>query len=192
MSEVSGHGRREKQDTSTGGPGNQQNSQQNSQLPQLKVATILWAAILASQGAYVFLAFDAAKSAGVSRSSEDPSAGNLSLILSLVAVGLTLLSWFLPKFIAKQALMNRHRTGGLWAGLSVEQVGSRAALAELASIFSGPFVLRLALLEGVAIVGFVLAFMTRVPQMGFPYFAVAAALVAYNFPSEKNVRSYFS
>jgi hypothetical protein len=68
---------------------------------------------------------------------------------------------------------------------------SRLNLADLIRAFYAPCIMRLALLEAVALFGFALAFLNRDLNYFFPFVTVSMAAYFFNFPTEEKIRNAF-
>ena len=140
----------------------------------LATLRIIWGALLGSHflyglGLYVIIK----QSAGAT---EEVSPGLLPIICS-IGIVLFFAAIYLPRFFLKK---------------EKKHVPSNSRIEDLIPKFIAPFVIRLALFEAVALMGFCLAFMTKEMQFYYPFAAVSIVAYILNFPTEEKIQKAFN
>lgn len=133
------------------------------------VFKVIWGALLFSQAMYVFVVFKEMLA------SVDPSTyrwfpdfrNPVEATSSFAAVGSFLLSVFVPALIARTNLRRTKGDGG----------------SEKVELLLPPFIVRLAFLEAVCLIGFMLAIVAKNPALMMPFFAVSVLGYLKNFPA---------
>jgi hypothetical protein len=144
--------------------------------PQLSITTprILWAALLMSQGIYVFLLVG-----GILRPPTEPPQPIMLTMISIVAMIVAGVSIVLPRVLHAQAARRlAHQEPGLL------DHGQRVVLQRALQLGFTPLVLSLALSEAVAIFGLVLGAVGFHLAQCVPFFAAGLLLTLIRFPTE--------
>jgi len=102
--------------------------------------------------------------------------------MALVLLGL---SFFLPKFILNEAKKNM---AGKQAHVDIRNMDIESLMIH----FQTFFILRLALLESVALFGFSLGFLNKNMELFYPFVAVTMIGFLLNFPNEEKIRNAFN
>jgi hypothetical protein len=135
---------------------------------------IIWGALLGSHflyglGLYVII-----------KQSEGPIDEMSPVLLPIVSsIGMVIFfaAIYLPKFFLKN---------------EKKQIPSNSKLEDLIPKFIAPFVIRLALFEAVALLGFGLAFLSKDMQFYYPFAAVSLVAYILNFPTEEKIKKAFN
>lgn len=133
------------------------------------VFKVIWGALLFSQAMYVFVVFKEMLA------SVDPSAyrwfpdfrNTIEATSSFAAVGSFLLALFVPALIARASFRR----------------GAADGESDRIERLLAPFIVRLAFLEGVCLIGFMLAIVTKNPAIMMPFFVVSVLAYLKNFPA---------
>lgn len=138
------------------------------------VLQIVWAAVLS--GLVIFSAFVAVigSSASGRVAAMDPE-GVMVITLNAWAVGMALAAWFLPRWMWRRAA---HKVEG-------------AGDPELCRAYMTPFVVRLALFEGIAILGIVVSTALVDPTLFVRFLLLSAVGLAAAFPTLGRVQRTF-
>ena len=146
----------------------------------LTTARIVHFAMLTSVGIYFAVVFFAVRPLPESLGPGLPTLDPFAIALAAVALVDLVLAWVLPGILSGE---ERLKAAMLGTG------GDRLAVA-LALALQG-FIIRLALLEAVAIVGLVLAFVRQDPRLFYPFAVVsAAAMLVARFDRAKVLEVY--
>lgn len=150
---------------------------QSSQKMSLKTLTIIWGALMASQVIYGIALQTIVKD-------QEPQELQIPMVaaLSMMAVVMCVLSFFLPKFILNQLKKDQFKNPG---------DNQRASISQLIQVYSSPFIIRLAMLESCALFGFALAFIHKRIELFLPFATLSIGLFILNFPTEEKVRNAF-
>ncbi len=137
---------------------------------------IVWFALVLSQFLYVFIAAQNGgewdlSSVGIGPDFTDQTQGTLAI----VAFGNFVLAWIIPEFVLKSIRPK------LAANLSPQAV--------LRSAFA-PLIMRLAILESVTLLGFVIAYLSHQPAKILPFMALSLTGFIKCFPTEDRMRSF--
>jgi hypothetical protein len=164
--------------------------------PRQRIARILWAAILTSQGMFVFVLYFLQHSGSLPTSPETP---HMSVALGAVSVGIAAMSVILPKQIFGKALLaarhpieERHDPDavGMYRDSAPKiRVFSDAKHAEQRawSAYQPALIIGIALCEAITLNGFVLAFLGYGAAEVAPFFAVGMTLTAARFPRRATI-----
>ena len=142
---------------------------------------ILWFALLFSHALYgVVLNF-------VIGQNTNPPGGISPVVISsvtILAVMVFLAAIYLPRFILNVAKENlRKRSGGTDI--------SYTKIEDLMILFAPGFIIRLALLEAVAMFGFILAFMHKDIDFFIPFATASVFAYFLNYPTEEKIKKAF-
>lgn len=146
----------------------------------LSTLKIIWAALLASHFFYGF-ALNFLVSNTVAPTEVIPYIVPILSVLGIVIFAVAIL---LPRFF-----LARRKVQLLEEFKSVEL--RNIDFDELIMSFSPPYVIRLALFEGVAIIGFGLGFLFKNMEYYYPFAALSVGAYFFNFPSEENIKDSF-
>jgi hypothetical protein len=165
--------------------------------PALKAATVLWVAMLA---AVVFYAMAAHLAIGGAQGDRSPIGEEVVLALAMVAAVCAVLSFVLPAKLLSDARLRermqvedfdpakylRNPKTGAVNYEQVERVSRlpelEQRLATLPSLYFTPMIVGMAMSEAVAVIGFILAILTRDIQWMLLFAIVALALLAFKRP----------
>jgi hypothetical protein len=145
--------------------------QNNNQSPSM-ILKIIWGALLASHFIYAYVLYTLNEIHEGEKGLEDPT---MLPIMASAAICAYALGFFLYKKLltpVKQKLRNPSQD-------------------EMATSYLTPMVVRLALFEGAAIMGFFLAFLSHDINYYLPPLLLNVGLFAMNFPSEQRVKDAF-
>lgn len=145
------------------------------------VLLILWAAMLATQAVFVFVARTATSGAlsAPDQVAMGPARGSLSVpMFAGLAIVSLLLAIFLPKLLMKPQIAK------------LEQTGGPVPIEKLVPIAVTGKIIRWAMLESITIYGLMLALFNADPNIILPFAAVALIGFALTFPSEKSIRGF--
>lgn len=145
----------------------------NNEVQALVVLKILWGALFISQFMFGFVLQTVLIQGEAAAETNDTI---LPIIVSFAFVS-WILGFILPRFMLKQKKTH--------ADINSPDI------AQLATNYQVPFILRLALFESAAIYGFALAFMYKDIKYFVPFLAVNVVLWIMNFPSDENIRKAF-
>jgi hypothetical protein len=145
---------------------------------QQRVLTILWAALLASVGLYLGLAY--VVTGGMDSATDEPAV--LVIAMSIAAVTTAIASLILPRKLLSDDMLRQHLRSANPASSKAESSGREHRSARARGLYMVPWLFGVMLAEAVALFGFVLAFMTGEPALMIPFAIVAAALIAYERP----------
>jgi len=152
--------------------------------PEMNLAKLrmLWFALLFSHSLYGMVLIY------VIQQDNNPPSGNSPVVISAVtvlALMVFLAAIYLPRFILNVAKENlRKRSGGTDI--------SYAKIEDLMILFAPGFIIRLALLEAVAMFGFVLAFMHKDIDFFIPFATASVFAYLLNYPTEEKVKKTFN
>jgi hypothetical protein len=138
-------------------------------------AALIWTGLFASQFIYAAI-LDMLIPPGKELSNEQITTNPVFLILGVLALAHVPLAWFIPKILWKQ----RAKT------LPESDRTTDAVLLE--AYFTG-FIVRLALLEAVCVIGFVGSIIAHRSSLILPFLGVSAAGFVVNFPTKTHIRS---
>jgi hypothetical protein len=142
--------------------------QKNPTLPKLMVCRIIWAALLAGQIMYFGVVY--------SMMSIQPQSDNLILkILPIIASVALILSVLVPRFIWKN-----------FAKKLTKPIMTNSEDKLVESFLTG-FIIRLALLESVALMGLALFLLSGDIKMMIPYSSVSILGFLINFPNKQKI-----
>lgn len=151
----------------------------------MQTRRILWAALLASTFVYLLVLVVVAKAP---HTPPDPI---LATVFAVLALGSVAIAFVLPSRLFAQGLATlRFETsetgtfGDRPAGTRVFTSPDRARSAAQPALQT-TFVLRMAMLESVALYGFVLGFLGHPTFVYLPFFVLAWALMAMQFPTSE-------
>ena len=136
------------------------------------ILKILWGALLASHFIYVFVLYTLNQNYEGEKGLENPM---MLPIMASAAIFAYAAGFFLFKHLLggeKKKMLNRSQD-------------------EMATLYLTPMILRLALFEGAAIMGFMLAFISHDINYYLPPLILNVGLFAMNFPSEQRVKDAF-
>jgi hypothetical protein len=137
---------------------------------------IIWGALLMSQLMYVMVALQVSNRVNPNAAATTADPGVLKFPLSLAALAAFTAAIFIPRILLKSSA-NRLNT-------------DNAPLKDLMKAFMPPFIVRLALFEGVTLLGFVLVIAGREPLITMlPFLGASMIGFILNFPNEAKVRN---
>lgn len=148
---------------------------QSSQNLGPKVMKIIWAALLGSQILYGSLLPTIIQE-------NEPQELNIPIViaLSVMALLMCILAFVISKWIFKMAKNQILKDHGERPNYSMET---------LIPYYQTGFILRLAMIESCALMGFALAVMHKRMELYYPFVALSVGLYLMNFPTEEKVRS---
>jgi F0F1-type ATP synthase membrane subunit c/vacuolar-type H+-ATPase subunit K len=136
------------------------------------ILKILWGALLASHFMYLFVLYTVNQSYEGEKGLEEP------MLLPVMASG-ALCAWAAGFFLYKHFLATEKKKV------------RNPSQDEMASIYLTPMIVRLALFEAAAIMGFVPAFLSHDINYFLPPLLINIGLFAMNFPSEQRIKDAF-
>lgn len=104
-----------------------------------------------------------------------PTIGNLEQTLTFAALVMTAMAWFVPKLIARAQVKIKNEP--------IREVG------DLMKTLTPAFLVRWSLLEGLAILGFLLVILGNPIKRSLPLFAVSLIGLIINRPSPEKAKS---
>jgi hypothetical protein len=147
--------------------------------PQQRVLTILWAALLASVGIYLVVAYVVAEQ--MEPATED--SGTLVIAMAIAAVASAIASMVLPGKLLSDGALRRHLRSARPAPGKAESSGREQRLARAGGLYMVPWLLGVILAEGIAVLGLGLVILTGEPSLMIPFAIVAAALIVSKRPN---------
>ncbi|MES2964856.1 MAG: hypothetical protein V4760_13275 [Bdellovibrionota bacterium] len=151
-----------------------QQSAQPQQNPEL-VLKILWGALAMAQFMLVFV------SSTILTTPPDPAAFTdiVKYMFLAMAAGALVMAFVLPNFLSMQIRTRIEKEGRSIDSMEVRELAPRATV---------PFIMRLALLESVTLMGMMLTLQSGDQSYVMALAAVALVGFAVSFPSERNIR----
>jgi hypothetical protein len=159
----------------------------------LMTARILWGALLMSVGLYLVVL----QVVSLPPAPTDPA---LAAAFAVIAVTLAVTSVLLPRVVHRNLLkqvqleVSEELDAGAFAGFYREATARQRVITDREAAhraawasFLAPHILRLALSEAVALLGFVLAFLGFQPLVWASFFAAGTVLLAIRFPTERSI-----
>ncbi len=158
-----------------------------------RLLKILWFALFGSQILLIYLISALPSPAGLGASTPWFSTDPAHVPFYGVAVAVLLTGLLLPRFIFKNSL-KRAREGLPPESLDPQAAATWIQMMQAASpedralmALYVPFLLRLALVEAVALFGFVVAQTAQSAPLAVPFFAASLGVFVMNFPKEDKV-----
>ncbi len=154
-----------------------------TQKQQINLVTlkILWGALLASHFLYGFGISFLIRENTIQTETISPM---LLPILSSMGIILFFGAIFIQRFFLQIA---KKQLGIKFGAVDL----SKLDIEDLISSFIAPFVVRLALFEAIAILGFILAFLNKDMKFFIPFATLSIVAYFFNFPSEEKIRNAF-